>query len=268
MLKKILIAFVSLPGLVLAVGLVLPTTYRVERSQLILAPSETVYAHVASPRRWREWAAWSEASQPGGTWTFGGPEEGVGAVRSWSGEGVGQGTLSLSEANPRTGVAYQALLDEGRATARGHLSLAPEEGGTRVTWVEEGRLGGGPLRGYLMPLVRARLGSGFEEGLGRLKRVAETAPAEVLPPETPEEAPGTTPVRAPPPAEPGAVATPEPAPAAVEDAGTSPVLVAEELPAPAAEPTLEPTPAPAPTSPVGADAGPSDGGLGDAGEPR
>lgn len=267
MLKKILIAFVSLLGLMLVVGLVLPTTYRVERSLLILAPSEAVYAHVASPRRWREWAAWSETRQPGGTWTFGGPEEGVGSVRSWSGEGVGRGTLSLSEVNPVTGVAYQASLDDGRVTARGHLSFAPEETGTRVTWVEEGRLGGGPLRGYLVPFVRARLGGGFEEGLARLKRVAETAvPASPLE-QVPFPAESTS---LPAPAEPPSAPVSAPV-----MADASPSVPAASSPPAGTHEQVEPATAPA--TPVFPDAGalgepipqasPDASEPGDAGEP-
>lgn len=264
--KKILIAFASLLGLVLVLGLVLPTTYRVERSLVILAPSELVYAQVAQPRRWPEWTPWNASQYPGGEWMFGGPELGAGSVRSWTGDVIGRGTLSLSEANPRTGVSYQASLDGGRFSARGRISLEPIEGGTRVTWVDEGGIGGHPLRRYLMPLIRSRLGSGFEEGLARLKTVVESGGRGALPPEA---SPGATP--APPAVEaPPVIAPPSPRPSnespalepLLEPGSPPPPLPGDAgvaLPPPASEPSPpEALPAPEPV----------DAGQGDAGLPR
>lgn len=215
MLKKILIAFATVAGLVLAIGLVLPSKYRVERSTVLQAPPEALYRHVASLQRWQEWAPWNVKRYPGSQWTFGGPEEGVGAVRSWSGEDVGQGTLSLTEADPKTGVVYEVSVAQGRYLARGRISFAPEGSGTRVTWVDEGGIGGNPLAHYLVPLLRSRLGADMEEGLARLAKVARE-----------HSLPGAP--------------TPEPAPAPVEQAS------AEPPPPPATEQAAPvPTPAPA-----------------------
>ncbi|ATB28572.1 SRPBCC family protein [Melittangium boletus] len=172
MLKKILISFGSLLGFVLVLGFVLPSTYRVERSTLLRAPAEAVYPHVADPRRWRAWVPWHEEHYPDGQWAFG-STSGAGAVRSWSGERVGRGTLSLSEAEPSKGVAYVASLDGGRFRARGRISFTSSEDGTLVTWVDEGEVGGNPFLHYLVPLVEARLGRDFERALAQLHRVVE-----------------------------------------------------------------------------------------------
>ncbi|ATB43298.1 hypothetical protein CYFUS_008778 [Cystobacter fuscus] len=253
--KKILIAFASLLGLLLVIGLLLPTTYRVERSLLILAPPEAVYARVAQPRHWGEWTPWNTERYPGGQWMFGGPELGAGSVRTWEGGPLGRGTLSLSEADPKTGVAYQASLDGGRFSARGRISLASVEGGTQVTWVDEGSLGRSPLRRYLAPFIRSRLGAGIEQGLGRLKQVVESS--EVVAPS------GETP------------AVTGPTPSALPDApGASPVIAAPPV-LPSAEPTVSAptpdstaTPSPGGTPPsltpdpaVTAPASPTDGGA-------
>ncbi|EPX60977.1 hypothetical protein D187_001629 [Cystobacter fuscus DSM 2262] len=241
--KKILIAFASLLGLLLVIGLLLPTTYRVERSLLILAPPEAVYAQVAQPRHWGEWTPWNAERYPGGQWMFGGPELGAGSVRTWEGGSLGRGTLSLSEADPKTGVAYQASLDGGRFSARGRISLASAEGGTQVTWVDEGSLGRSPLRRYLAPFIRSRLGAGLEQGLARLKQVAESskdvAPSRETPagagptPSALPDAPGASPVIAAPPVLPPAeptVSAPVSEPTATPSpGGTPPVLAADQV---------------------------------------
>ena len=224
MLKKILIAFATVVGLVLAIGLVLPSKYRVERSTVLQAPPEAVYRHVASLQRWQEWAPWNVKRYPGSQWTFGGPAEGVGAVRSWTGEDVGQGTLSLTEADPKTGVAYEVSVAQGRYLAQGRISFAPEGSGTRVTWVDEGGIGGNPLAHYLVPFIRSRLGADMERGLARLAKVAHEHSLPGAP--TPE---------------------PEPTPAAVEQASAEPPPATEQA-APAPAPAVEGSPQAAPAT--------------------
>ncbi|HEX5746531.1 MAG TPA: SRPBCC family protein [Archangium sp.] len=228
MLKKILIASATLVGLLLAIGLVLPSTFRVERSTTLQAPPEAIYPYVANLERWREWGPWRAEKYPGSQWVFGGPREGVGAVHGWSGGSVGNGTLSLTRADPKTGVAYDMSVENGRYLVHGHIAFAPEGQGTRVTWVDEGDIGRNPFAHYLVPLIRSRLGGYLEEGLaGLAKRVASgPLPAEAQP----EPAPAPVPVEQ---AEAPAPSTPVPsAPPPVEVAhapdageGAAPVAV-------------------------------------------
>lgn len=250
MLKKILIAFAALVALVLVIGLVLPSKYRVERSTTIQAPAEAVYASVANLKRWQDWAPWNAGKYPGNQWMFGGPEVGVGAVHSWSGEDVGTGTLSLTQADPKTGVAYDMSLEHGRYVMHGRISFEPAGSGTRVTWVDEGDLGGNPLMHYLRFPLQSRLGRDLEQALAQLKKQVEASPLPVQPkPEpTPTPAEATAPSPVPTPSQttaPQADGTP-PAPAPT---GESPPATSET-----AAPTGEPTPgetapvAPAPAS--------------------
>ncbi len=175
--KKILIAFAVLVALVLVVGFVLPSKFRVERSTTINAPAEAVYAHVANLRRWQDWSPWNAGKYPGTQWVFGGTEVGVGAVHSWSGTDVGNGTLSLIQADPKTGVAYDMALDQGRYVIHGRISFAPASQGTQVTWVDEGDIGGNPLKHYLVPFfLKPALGGKLEEALAGLKKQVEAHP--------------------------------------------------------------------------------------------
>ena len=252
MLKKILISFGSLLGFVLALGFVLPSTYRVERSTLLRASAEAVYPHVADPKRWRDWVPWHEGHYPGGQWVFG-STSGAGAVRSWNGEDVGRGTLSLSEAEPSKGVAYVASLDGGRFRAQGRISFTSSEDGTHVTWVDEGEVGGNPFLHYLVPLVEARLGRDFEQALAGLQRMVEEAPpeAEVKPEPSVPPAQATVPTPTPTPTpEPVPPAPPEASPPPVQDAGTAPVQDAGT--APVQDAGTAPAPAPVETSPTAA----------------
>ena len=242
MLKKILIASATLVGLLLAIGLVLPSTFRGERSMTVQAPPEAVYPSVANLERWREWGPWRAEKYPGSQWTFGGPQEGVGAVHSWSGGSVGNGTLSLTQADPKTGVAYDMSVEHGRYLVHGRISFAPEGQGTRVTWVDEGGVGGNPLARYLVPLIRSRLGGYLEAGLAGLAKRVESSPLPASAP--PEPAPAPVPVeQAEAPAQPS---TPAPsAPLPVEDAQAgAPTVEGSPVAAPPVVPPVEAAHAP------------------------
>ncbi|MFY0571285.1 SRPBCC family protein [Archangium lansingense] len=191
MLKKILIAFATLVGLLLVIGFALPSKFRVERSTIIQAPPEVIYGHVANLERWQEWGPWSAKKYPGSNWTYGGPQVGVGAVHSWSGGSVGNGTLSLTQADPKTGVVYDMSVEHGRYLLHGSISFTPEGQGTRVTWVDEGDVGASPLAHYLVPLIRSRLGRYLEEGLANLGKQVEASfsPLVAEPEPTPEPVP-------------------------------------------------------------------------------
>ncbi|MBM7113593.1 SRPBCC family protein [Archangium primigenium] len=216
MLKKILISSGGVFGGVLVVGLVLPSTYRVERTTLLRAPTGRVYPHVADPKRWREWTPWQEAAYPEAQWAFG-SQAGPGAVRSWSGERVGRGSLVLTRADPETGVAYDVSLDGGRFLAQGTIAFASSEDGTWVTWVDSGDVGGNPFLHYLVPWIEARLGRDLDQALLQLQRVVRDAPAEVVEATpAPEPVPETAPAVAAP--------VPDAGPAPMEDAGPAPAV--------------------------------------------
>jgi hypothetical protein len=273
MLKKILIACAAWVALVLAVGFVLPSKYRVERSTTIHAPAEAVYAQVAHLERWQDWAPWNAKKYPGNQWMFGGPAMGVGAVRSWRGEDVGTGTLSLTEADPKTGVAYDMSLEDGRYLLHGRISFSPEGEGTRVTWVDEGDLGGGPLLHYLRFPLQSRLGGQLEAALAQLKKRVEAGPLPVdtKPEPTPAPVQATAPPREPTPAPaPPAEGSPPSVPPSTEGSqAASPGEVAPTTgtPAPTGEPaqatpgtsapTAEPAPGEAPPVPPASEPAPA-----------
>lgn len=273
MLKKILIAFATLVGLLLVIGFALPSRFRVERSTTIQAPPEAIYPYVANLQRWQEWAPWNAKKYPDSQWMFGGPQAGVGAVHSWSGGRVGNGTLSLTEADPKTGVAYDMSVEHGRYLLHGRISFAPEGQGTRVTWVDEGDVGGSPLAHYLVPFIRSRLGRYFEEGLANLEKKVEAgspvvgtrpeptpAPVVVEQPTAPAQSPAPVPSAPPatedaqaavPPTEGSLVAVPPAEVAQAPDAGevAPPVAVPpapEGTVAPASPGTAAPSSEPAP----------------------
>lgn len=158
-------------ALFLGVGLVLPRTWRVERSVVIAAPPERISPYLLDLHRWQEWSPWTRALDPLVRHAYSGPRSGVGAGWSWLGPTMGRGSLTITWADARTGLRLDQAIESDRVNAHAELRLVPTAEGTRVTWVDEGEL---PLLGgWFRGRVEARLGRSFEAGLGRLKALAE-----------------------------------------------------------------------------------------------
>lgn len=100
-LKKMIVALVLIvvaPGVV---GLLLPRRVHVERSAVIDAPRATVFALVNGYKSFNKWSPWFD-KDPSARYSYEGPELGVGANMSWSGDPntVGSGSREIVESRP------------------------------------------------------------------------------------------------------------------------------------------------------------------------
>jgi Polyketide cyclase / dehydrase and lipid transport len=168
-------------GLVLAAGTLLaivalqPSSFSVERSLSIDAPSEVVFDQIASLRKMDVWSPYAQMD-PEMEIAYEGPEAGVGARSAWAGPQVGQGRLTITgiQANERVEMRLE-MLKPLRATNRVVFVLAPTDVGTDVRWRMDGESGFvGKAIGLVMDMD-AMLGQQFESGLASLARVAEAA---------------------------------------------------------------------------------------------
>ena len=60
-LKKIILAVLLIPILLVVVSLFLPAQYRVERTATINARPDAVFAQINTLKQWPEWTAWTVA---------------------------------------------------------------------------------------------------------------------------------------------------------------------------------------------------------------
>lgn len=180
MLKKILLGLAGLVAVlvlvVLVIGLIRPSRFRVERAIDISAPPERIYPWIASFKN--GWSAWSDFQKedPEMTLTYSGPDEGVGATESWQSRHMGDGYMKILRGDPTHGVDYELSMANG-FSLEGKIATAAQGANTRVTWSDTIDMGGNPFKRAMGLLIENGMGKTFEQSLATLKQKVESGAA-------------------------------------------------------------------------------------------
>jgi uncharacterized protein YndB with AHSA1/START domain len=151
-----------------------PDSFRVERSLVMAAAPEKIFALINDFRDFGRWSPW-EKLDPAMKRTLSGPPTGVGAVHEWSGNAkAGAGRMEIIESTPVSKIVMK--LDfikpfEGHNTAI--YTLKPQGEATNVSWEMHGQ---STLITKVMQVFVSMdklLGKDFEEGLRNMKGVVE-----------------------------------------------------------------------------------------------
>lgn len=170
-LKRIGIGVGAATLLVVLVGLVLPRNWTVSREVVIAAPPARIHELCEDLEQWPAWTPLFSAG-PGMEITRGAITRGAGAHQAWHGEGAG-GELTVTRSDPDWGVAFDIAFLDRSTRAASALRYGTAPGGVTVTWDVTGDAGWNVLDRYLGLLMDPLLGPMFEDGLARLKLVAE-----------------------------------------------------------------------------------------------
>ena len=174
MFKKIVIAVVVVIAGLLAFAAMQPDSFRVERTAILKAPPDKVYALINDFHRWGEWSPW-EKLDPTMKRTFSGPVAGPGAVYEWSGsDKVGAGRMEITQTTPASRVAIK--LDFIKPFEGHNLTefvLEPQGDSTQVRWTMAGPA---PFISKLMGVfvsMDKMIGKDFEAGLANMQAASE-----------------------------------------------------------------------------------------------
>jgi len=158
--------------LAVAAGFFLPSSFAVQRSIEINAQPRKVYDLVVEPRKWKDWSVWTRRD-PDMHITYSGPPFGMGAKWSWVSKSEGSGTMEFTRVDPDESVEYALMFADFNMRSTGALRLEPAGNATRITWTNNGDVGGNPLKHYLAIMMDRMVGPDFEAGLANLKALAE-----------------------------------------------------------------------------------------------
>ncbi len=175
-------------GLVLVVALVtgalygigrflLPNSLEVTRDISVERPRASVFAMINDLRIAREWSPYY-ARDPQAEFRFSG-EPGEGQSMRWSSgvREIGEGRMSIVES--RENEEIEAILEMASATFDTRIALRPSERATSVAWSVSAECAEGninvPCR-YMNLIMRGRIEQELDNGLTRLKTIAEQLP--------------------------------------------------------------------------------------------
>ena len=171
--------------LVVVVGFLLPSEYVVNRTVTINAVPTHIHTFVGDLEQWPAWTPWMKAD-PTIVITFGEITTGVGAHQDWTGDS-GNGALTFTRSDPTWGVGYDMTMDDGKYISQSTMEYTAAGNATEVSWIMTGSLGSNPFNRYFGLMMEPMIGPMFEEGLNRLKLVAEKEMPDQEAPEQTEE---------------------------------------------------------------------------------
>jgi len=176
------LVIVAAAAAVLVYAATKPDTFRIQRAMSIKAPPEKIFPLINDLHAHAAWSPFEK--DPAMRRTHSGAPRGVGAVYEWDGNRqVGAGRIAITESTPSSRVTM--ALDMFRPFEAHNLvqfTVEPTGDSTSVTWAMDGRQ---PLMAKLMSTLidcDKMVGSQFEEGLAKLKALAETSVGAATPP--------------------------------------------------------------------------------------
>jgi uncharacterized protein YndB with AHSA1/START domain len=174
MVLKLLLLVVTAVAAVLVIAATRPSTFHIEKSVMIQAPPEKVYALIGDFHNWPEWSA-QDREDATMQRTYSGAMTGLGAVSDWTSKGsAGAGRMTITAATVPSKVEVAVDWNRPFKVRNTHeFRLTPTGDETQVTWTAEG------TNLYIMKVmevfagVNGFMGRHFEAGLQNLKKVAE-----------------------------------------------------------------------------------------------
>lgn len=174
MLKRILIGIAALVLLFVGYVALQPSTFRIERTAIVVAPPAAVFAEVNDFHNWQAWSPWAKLD-PDAKATFEGPAAGEGAVFHWAGNReVGEGRMTLLDSKPDEHIRIRVdFVKPFTGTNTTDFTFRPDGPRTIVTWAMSGELTflQKALWAFMNP--DRMVGEQFEKGLASLKTVVE-----------------------------------------------------------------------------------------------
>jgi uncharacterized protein YndB with AHSA1/START domain len=172
LIRNVVIGSVVIVALLFAVGLMLPSGFKVQRAVDFAAAPEGIYPLIADPREWKRWSVWNRRD-PAMIIQYSDAPSGAGARWAWQSKTEGSGEMEFTSVVPNERVDYALNFPELGMRSTGQLRLERSGAGTRVTWTNEGDVGGNPVNRYFGLFMDRLVGPDFEAGLKNLKALVD-----------------------------------------------------------------------------------------------
>jgi uncharacterized protein YndB with AHSA1/START domain len=157
---------------ILAYAAIKPDAFQVQRTATIKASPERIFPLIDDLHAHTRWSPFEK--DPNMKRTHSGAPRGKGAVYEWSGNRqVGSGRIAITDSTPTKITMALDMFTPFKAHNTVEFTLKPNGSTTDVTWAMHGRQ---PYMAKLMSTFidcDKMVGNQFEEGLGKMKALAE-----------------------------------------------------------------------------------------------
>jgi len=170
-MKPIGIGILAATLLVVIVGLLLPSQYSVQRELVINTSPERIHEFVSDLETWPQWTPWFK-DDPSLEVTMGAITQGKGAHQEWTAK-KGGGQLTITRSEPGWGVAYNMDLSGSRPESHCAMRYEQMADSTLVVWEMNGDMKWNLMGRFFNLLMDPLVGPMFDDGLARLKMLAE-----------------------------------------------------------------------------------------------
>ena len=160
--------------MLIAIGIFLPSKIHLQRTIEISAPAASIFALLDDLDQTGKWSPWV-AKDPNALVAVSSPSRGAGASITWTGQVVGHGRQVITESHAYDRVVSTLYLGN-RHPANSTLELRKSKTGILVTWSFDDDFGLDLFRRYSGLLTDKVVGTDYQQGLGRLKTMAEYLP--------------------------------------------------------------------------------------------
>lgn len=175
MINLILLLIPLIIVIVLILAARQPDNFVISRTCRMAAPASAIFPHVNNLQKWEAWSPWAKLD-PNAKNSFEGPDEGVGAKMSWSGNHkVGVGSMMVTGSQPNDWIKFALDFQKPmQATNTAEFVFKTDGDQTIVTWSMSGTNNFiAKVMGLIINCDRM-VGGQFEKGLASLKSIVET----------------------------------------------------------------------------------------------
>ena len=175
MFRKILAAVSGIILLFCLVVFLMPSEFKISRSEKIKAAPFVVFANVNNFHSWADWSPWAKLDSSMSV-AFEGAEMGQGAIYKWKGnDQVGEGRMTITESNSNEKVVINLeFLKPFQATNLTEFNFSLDGDLVFVEWSMSGH------RSFIEKVFNIFfnldkiVGADFEKGLASLKNISES----------------------------------------------------------------------------------------------
>ncbi len=171
--KKGILFLLSIILLLVVIGVILPSSYHVERSVIINKPGKMVFPYLNNIQKWPSWTSLNQNKDFSLEQKFFGPPQGIGSGMSYQGDKLGKGKIEIIDNELNDHVSYSLLINN-RFNTQGNIQLTTiTDSSTEVSISLNGNVGFHLPNRYIILLMDNIAGSLFQESLIRLKTIVE-----------------------------------------------------------------------------------------------